>query len=77
MKVVKVSFHLNDNGEFDKISDEVQLLLGAWRMNGQVMTNEFPIAQNGKTLEVFLDIPESHSLEDQNNSKFVAEKGLN
>lgn len=71
MHTIKINFDLQTNGDFDALNDSVNYLLGAWRMNGQIVGKEFLIAQTESGLEVYVDAPETDSLTEKFNNKYV------
>ncbi len=74
MHTIKINFELSKNGNFETLNDSVNCLLGAWRMNGQIMGNQFLIAQTKNGLEVYVDASEPDSLAEKFNNKYVNER---
>ncbi|PHS02860.1 MAG: hypothetical protein COA78_20175 [Blastopirellula sp.] len=58
---------LNVEGQIDAVNS----LLGAWRMNGQVLNNHFPTAKTEAGYSVYVNVPESDSISDEFQNKYV------
>jgi len=71
MKVVKVNFETKRGADFDAVWLTINSLLGAWRMNGQVVSREFPTCRTKRGIEVYLNVPESTSLAKRYNSDYA------
>lgn len=71
MHTAKVNFELTENREFERITELANGLLGAWRMNGQILGKQFPIAQTKNGLEVYVNTPDSDSLSKKYDYKYV------
>ncbi len=70
MYTVKVEFKIAIGSEEEQL-DLINLLLGSWRMNGQVLGREFPIAQTKGAYTAFVQTPDKDSLGSQFNNKYV------
>ena len=73
MHTIKIVFEPIKTENFEQITESVNYLLGAWRMNGQILGKQFLIAQTNKGLEVYVDAPDADSLSEKNNNKYVSE----
>lgn len=73
MQTIKVSFGTIGQNDAESVNDLVNLLLGAWRMNGQILGKQFLIAQTDKDFEVYVDAPNADSLSEKYNNKYVKE----
>ena len=73
MHTIKVNFNLIKNEDSEPIAKLIDFLLGAWRMNGQILGKQFLTAQIKDGLEVYVDAPDSDSLSEEYNNKYVNE----
>ncbi len=73
MHTIKVSFETIKKDNAESLNDSVNLLLGAWRMNGQILGKQFLTAQSNKDLELYVDAPDVDSLSEKYNNKYVNE----
>jgi predicted nucleic acid-binding Zn ribbon protein len=71
MHTIRVNFGATKKKKSEHISELVNYLLGAWRMNGQILGNQFLIAQTKTGLEVYVDAPDADSLSEEFNNKYV------
>jgi len=71
MHVAEVSFPFAKPVEPDVVSDLVNRLLNAWRMNGQVCTREWPITISEDIPYATVLIPEPASLRDDLSNTYV------
>ncbi|MBU2709305.1 DUF2310 family Zn-ribbon-containing protein [Zooshikella marina] len=71
MYTVEVNFGVNKTSELDDQVNLIDLLLGSWRMNGQILGREHPIAHTNEAISVFIKIPEEYSLSPKFNNKYV------
>jgi len=73
MHTIKVSFELIKKTEFEAMTEIIYSLLGAWGKNGQILSGESPIARTDNNLEVYVNTPDSDSLSEKYNNKYVSE----
>ncbi len=73
MQTIKVNFETIKQDDAESVNDLVNLLLGAWRMNGQILGKQFLIAQTDEDFEVYVDAPDTDSLSEKYNSRYVNE----
>lgn len=73
MFTAELVFVLSENRDSDLAVDTIYSLLGALRMNGQILGREYPIGQRGRTYRCFVLIPESSSLDEGLANKYVKE----
>jgi predicted nucleic acid-binding Zn ribbon protein len=71
MYTVQIEFKIAETEKRDDQLDAISSLLAAWRMNGQVLGREFPIAQNKESYIVFVLIPDKNSLSLDYNNKYA------
>jgi predicted nucleic acid-binding Zn ribbon protein len=71
MYTVKISFKPVKTNEIESLNDSVNGLLGAWRMNGQILGKQFLIAEVKNGLEVYVNTPAADSLDEKFNNKYV------
>jgi predicted nucleic acid-binding Zn ribbon protein len=71
MFTAELVFVLNENRDSDSAVDSIYSLLGALRLNGQILGREFPLGQRGLTYRCFVLIPESNSLDEGLANKYV------
>ena len=67
MFVAEIRFRLSPEADLD----EIHLLLGSLRQNGQIMGKEWPFVQTGQTLKCYVLIPEVDSLDKSHDNKYV------
>src|SRR5688572_17348974 len=72
MHTVKVNFEFSKMENLEQITEQINLLLGAWRMNGQILGKQFPIAKTKNGLECFVNTPESASLPETEANEYVS-----
>lgn len=71
MDVVEVRFKIRTDRHKEKQLDVIHSLLGAYRMNGQVLGREFAIFENSHEYTTHLKLPDGDSLEDKYNNKYA------
>ena len=71
MHTVKIIFQPVDKDDSKSIVDSVIFLLGAWRMNGQILGTQFPIAETRGGLEIYVNTPTDTSLSEEFNNEYV------
>jgi predicted nucleic acid-binding Zn ribbon protein len=74
MKVAKIKVEVEKKAESEDFWWALNSLLGSLRMNGQIMTKEYPIARTKQGVEVFVNIPEADSLARRNGNSYVNER---
>lgn len=72
MHTIKISFQPIKEENFESINDSVNYLLGTWRMNGQILGNQFLIAKTENGLEVYVNAPDLDSLSEEFNSEYAS-----
>lgn len=70
MFVARVSF-IVEAEERDRAADRANDLLSCWYKNGQVLGDDWPLADRGGELEAFVRIPETTSLDDRNHNVYA------
>lgn len=71
MHTIKIEFKLKKTSDFEQLNDSVNILLGAWRMNGQVLGKQFPFAHTENSLQIYVNTPDLDSLSKEYNNKYV------
>ena len=71
MDIVEVRFKINSAENEEEQLDLIHSLLGAYRMNGQVLGQEFAIFQQNQEYITHLKLPEVDSLEEKYNNKYI------
>lgn len=71
MYTVQVDFKLAGKEERSDQLELIVLLLGCWRMNGQVVGRQFPVARKADCYSVFVQTPEKNSLSSRFGNKHV------
>lgn len=71
MYTIQLSFNIHELSKVEAQTDLINGLLGAWRMNGQVLGKHFPIAQKEQSLDVFIQTPDLDGLSPKYNNKYV------
>jgi len=71
MHLIQVKFESVKNENLEQMTELINHLLGAWRMNGQILGKQFLIAQVKNGLEVYVDAPNFDSLSEKYNNKYV------
>lgn len=71
MHTVRVSIEAKKKADWEKITDSINGLLGALRMNVQILGNQFPTAQTKSGLEFYANTPDKDSLSKKYNNKYV------
>ncbi|WP_371368214.1 hypothetical protein SRRS_18770 [Sporomusa rhizae] len=62
MFVVEGIFKPTVTYDIEKVQEVIDLLLGALRMNGQILGREYPVVSVGEGYQTFLFVPEENSL---------------
>lgn len=74
MEIVEARFEINGlNNEKEQL-DSINLLLGSYRMNGQLLGREFVIVKNGNAYVTHLKLPAIDALDREYNNKYVREE---
>ncbi len=71
MHTVKIVFEYEQHGNFESTTESVNVLLGVWRMNGQILGEQFPIARTENGLEVYVNAPDADSFSEKYNNQYV------
>ncbi len=71
MDVVEVRFKINSDQNKDKQLDLIHSLLGAYRMNGQILGREFVIFRQSEEYVTHVKLPDTDSLQDKHNNRYV------
>lgn len=71
MFVVEILLKIKQSNNADQVIEVIELLLGALRMNGQILGREFPIALDRETYRSYLLLPEEDSLESDKANRYV------
>ncbi len=71
MFVIEVVFKQAQVHDTDQVQEIIQFLLGALRMNGQVLGREFPVAIDADSYRSYLLIPEEDSLDKSRANVYV------
>ena len=72
MHAIKISFQPIKDEYVESVTDSVNYLLGAWRMNGQILGKQFLIAKIENGLDVYVNAPAADSLSEEFNSEYVS-----
>ncbi|ULH18076.1 Zn-ribbon-containing protein (plasmid) [Deinococcus sp. KNUC1210] len=72
MYVADLCFEGASVGDSDVISDKVNTLIAALRMNGQVCGREWPISTSNKDVVVTVLVPERSSLDESHANRYVS-----
>lgn len=72
MHTIQLSFKIDDESKTEDQLDLINSLLGAWRLNGQLLGRHFPIAQKEESLVVFIQTPDRDTLSSKYNNKYVS-----
>lgn len=73
MYVAEVVFEQKQMNDTENVMAIIDRLLGALRMNGQIMGREFSIARDAEKYSTYLLIPEQNSLDKSRANVYVAE----
>lgn len=71
MYTISLNFGVMNTFDVENQMDVINSLLGAWRMNGQILGKQFPTAKNETGYIVFVNTPESDSISDKYQNKYV------
>ncbi|WP_444936545.1 DUF2310 family Zn-ribbon-containing protein [Microbulbifer sp. JMSA004] len=71
MYTISLNFKVTDTFETESQMDIVNSLLGAWRMNGQILGDQFPTAKTELGYLVYVNTPECDSISAENQNKYV------
>jgi len=71
MYTISLNFKVTDTFEIESQMDVVNSLLGAWRMNGQILGDQFPTAKTELGYFVYVNTLECDSISDKNRNKYV------
>lgn len=74
MYTAEVTFMLKETKDEEIAEEAINSLLGALRMNGQVLGREFPVGKKGLRYRAFVLIPEAGSLDKMNANNYVLEQ---
>lgn len=69
----QLHFDLQPTADLDEVSDAVNRLLGALRMNGQVCGGEWPIVQGNASCATYVMLPVADALSPDHHSVYVRE----
>ena len=72
MYTIEVKFKIIQKQNREKQADLIYSLCGSWRMNGQILNRHFPIAENSNDFTLYVNTPESDSLNVQYNNTYVS-----
>ena len=71
MDIVEVRFKIKNDSNKEEQLSLINSLLGAYRQNGQVIGREFKIFQQDGEYVAFLSLPDTDSLANKYNNKYV------
>lgn len=71
MEIIETTFQSLDSNKEEEQFEAIDLLIGAYRMNGQVLGREYTIHKNNDSYYSYLKTPEKNSLNDQFNNEYV------
>ena len=71
MFVVEGAFKYTLSHDTEQALETIDLLLGALRMNGQILGREYPVTIDGEKIRTFLLIPEENSLDESRANDYV------
>ena len=73
MFTAEIQFKIVKKSDDEAAADGVNRLIESWQRNGQVLSEEWPIAKNRDGIRVFVSIPERVSLRRNIDNKWVSE----
>ena len=76
MYTAKVEFKINNYQNDEKQEELMELLIGSWRMNGQILGKEHLWVREKEFYTMYLYIPEKESLDEKHHNKYAL-KDLN
>ncbi|MGV3719974.1 MAG: Zn-ribbon-containing protein [Actinomycetota bacterium] len=76
MHITRLHFRCAPDADSGVVSHAIHGLLGAWRMNGQILGNDLPLARSGGDYHTYLMLPAVDSLAPQHGNKRVGEANV-
>jgi predicted nucleic acid-binding Zn ribbon protein len=73
MFTAEIRFRVLNPTDDEGVADGVNGLIVSWQRNGQVLSDEWPIAVDRRVIRVFVSIPERTSLQRKLENKWAAE----
>lgn len=73
MYTTKINCRIRKVSDADKQQNAVNLLLGSWRGNGQILGEQFLIAKRKGSYTIIVNVPEKDSLSLKFDNKYTAE----